>query len=48
MGRGADSARDHTLRRGRADGIEVLALGAPGMGKSAMEDVEPAPNWWTD
>jgi mannose-6-phosphate isomerase-like protein (cupin superfamily) len=30
------------------DGIEVLAFGAPGMGKSAMEDVEPAPNWWTD
>jgi mannose-6-phosphate isomerase-like protein (cupin superfamily) len=30
------------------DGIEVLCFGAPSMEGSAMDDVEPAPDWWTD
>jgi mannose-6-phosphate isomerase-like protein (cupin superfamily) len=29
-------------------GIEVLCFGAPRVGDSPAEDVEPAPNWWTD
>jgi mannose-6-phosphate isomerase-like protein (cupin superfamily) len=30
------------------EGIEVLCFGAPSTGDSAMDDVVPAPNWWTD
>ena len=30
------------------DGIELIIFGAPSMAPSPMEDVNPAPNWWTD
>jgi mannose-6-phosphate isomerase-like protein (cupin superfamily) len=30
------------------EGIELLIFGAPSMAPSPMEDVELAPNWWTD
>jgi len=30
------------------EGIDVLIFGAPSMAPSPMDDVEPAPNWWTD
>ena len=31
-----------------ADGLELLAFGAPKTASSAAEDAEPRPGWWTD
>jgi hypothetical protein len=30
------------------DGIELIIFGAPSVAPSPMDDVNPAPNWWTD
>jgi hypothetical protein len=33
-------------RRGRADGLEILVIGAPNLGEAPREDVDGQRDWW--
>ena len=48
MGRGARPARYLARLRGRAEGLEILVIGAPHLGEAPREDVEGERDWWAN
>ena len=48
VGRGARPAGYVARLRGRAEGLEILVIGAPNLGDAPREDVEGQRDWWTD